>query len=195
VKPYETVRILIVDDEIELRETLAEQLKPLTVQVAAVTYGLEIETAANGREALEKFDTMAFDALMTDINMPGMNGLELLAALRGRGSDVPSIILTAFGDRTRAAEAVRLGCFAFLEKPWKISILRKTVGRALERGLGLRRINGQVESKVDAFSTVDKTRQRQLRTVFRSMLVGDDGAHRNDVCQVPPAKTGTKKPA
>lgn len=191
VDSAETVRILIVDDEAELREILVEQLSDLTVQVGGIRYPIEIETATDGREALEKFKNTNFDTILTDINMPAMNGLELVGALRGAGSDTPSIFLTGFCDKPKAVEAIRLGCFGFLDKPWKVFTLRKMVAGALERGIGLRRINHQVNGKLDEFTKLDKAveideiRERQLRTVFRSMLVGGDGSHRSDVCPVP----------
>jgi CheY-like chemotaxis protein len=193
---HENMKLLIVDDEEELREILVEQLRGLTVQAEGLTYNLDIQTATDGAQALEQFRSIGFDALLTDINMPEMNGLELLGALRGQGSDIPSIVLTGFGDKDKAAEALRLGCFAFLDKPWKAQILRKTVTAALESGFKLRPLNRKVEDRVEHFSSQTDTRQRQLRTVFRSMLVGDDGSHRNDVCQVPNAgRNPRKKPA
>ncbi|CAN5501536.1 hypothetical protein BH10BDE1_BH10BDE1_35080 [soil metagenome] len=187
-----TVRLLIVDDEAELREILAEQLRDLNIVVGGVTYGVEIQEAIDGRDALEKFHETKFDAVLTDINMPEMTGLELLAALRGEGSDIPSIILTGFGDKSKAAEALRLGCFAFMDKPWKGANLRKTVLGALERGVSLRPLNSKVDARVEAYASESESRQRQLRTVFRSMLVGDDGSHRSDVCKVPTDKSNKK---
>ena len=188
----ETVRLLIVDDEAELREILEEQLGDLSIVVAGVTYAVEIRAAIDGCDALKKFHETKFDAVLTDINMPKMTGLELLAALRGEGSDVPSIILTGFGDKSKAAEALRLGCFAFMDKPWKGANLRKTVLGALERGLSLRPLNSKVDARVEPYASESESRQRQLRTVFRSILVGDDGSHRADVCKVPPEKSKKK---
>ncbi len=183
----ETVNLLVVEDEPDLREVLGEQLQGADVEIAGANFKLVVTLAENGRDAIRLFQTRHFDALLTDLTMPEMSGLELLAALRGEGCHIPSIVLTGFGDKSKAAEALRLGCFAFLIKPCQTSHLKKIVRAALERGVAQRSLHRKVEDRINVFNSVSDIRKRQLRTVFRSILI-DDGSHRTDVCQIPDRK-------
>ena len=120
-----TGKLLIVDDEIEIIELLTNVLK------ASVK---EIHTAKNGQEALEKLKTEHFDAVLSDINMPKMDGLNLLKQIRNEGIQIPFVILTAHGDKKLAIEALKLLAYDFLEKPWEDEELITSINRAIRLG-------------------------------------------------------------
>ena len=144
----QAVRILIVDDEVSLRETLQGQLETLPVGPSSfpgnpsgglADVRIDIHHAVDGKQALEKIESMWFDTILTDVDMPEMTGIELLAALRAKGSDVPVVVLTGFGDKGKALEALRLGCYAYLDKPWNADYLRRVMTGGIEQGLSLRK--------------------------------------------------------
>lgn len=122
--------LLIVDDEIELLLLLRELLHSCTHQISI---------ARNGAEAYQMMQTTRYDAVLSDINMPEMNGLELLARIRQDKNFVPFIILSGFGDERRTIEALNNGAMDFLHKPWKQNYLEQVVSRALEIGLEMKR--------------------------------------------------------
>src|SRR5580658_5329546 len=96
-------RILIVDDDPREREYLS----PI---IAALGYA--VETAADGEDALEKLGAQHFDAIITDLNMPRIDGIGLLRSLLERGDRTPAIVLTGFGDMDKAVSIVHeLGAF------------------------------------------------------------------------------------
>jgi two-component system response regulator AtoC len=117
--------VLLVDDEpavlFTLREVLADR-------------GHEPVTAASAREALGKLD--GIDAVVTDLSMPEMTGLELLAAIRERDGSLPVVLLTAHGSEKVAVAAMRAGAYDYATKPFDIDEIVAVVERALEaRGL------------------------------------------------------------
>ena len=116
-------RILIVDDDDAFRETLAETLQSL---------GHETSEAANGADGLSVAQRMRFDAIFLDHRMPGMDGLETLAALQARLPRLPPVVvLTAYASGGNTIEAMRLGAFDHLTKP----IGRAAVVEVLQRAL------------------------------------------------------------
>ena len=106
-----TMKILVVDDEKIKRITLADDL---------ATQGHEVVTAADGEEALEKLAAGRFDVVVTDLKMPKLDGIELLKRIKqGPLADMEVIMMTAYGSIPVAVEAVKLGAFDFLTKPFR----------------------------------------------------------------------------
>src|SRR5450432_3994145 len=103
-----TTRVLLVDDEPTLRRALG---KILTLA------GHQVTTAANGQEALAQIEAATFDVIVSDIRMPGMDGMSLLRAIRARDLDVPVIFLTGSPTIETALEAMEYGAFRYLVKP------------------------------------------------------------------------------
>jgi EAL domain-containing protein (putative c-di-GMP-specific phosphodiesterase class I) len=118
----EANRVLVIDDHPKLLRALA---KILTHAGYAVT------TASDGREALEQLRHGAFDAIVSDIMMPHMTGLELLRAVREQDLDVPVILMTGAPGMESAAEAVEYGAFRYLCKPVETAQLESAVKRAV----------------------------------------------------------------
>src|SRR5258708_19829100 len=105
----QTLRVLIVDDEASQRAGLGG---------IVTAWGMLSDTASDGVEALEKLAKIPVDVILTDLNMPGMDGFELLDKLRIMGDSPPTIVLTAYGSMDSAIKTVHeLGAFWFLEKP------------------------------------------------------------------------------
>jgi DNA-binding NtrC family response regulator len=104
----EQLRILIVDDEEDLVATMAERLALREIQAQAATSGLE---------ALQCMKEREFDALVLDVKMPGIDGLQLMAEIRRKHPDLPVILLTGHGSAADAEKGIRLGAFDYLMKP------------------------------------------------------------------------------
>jgi len=118
-------KILVVDDEESVRFILKHMLE---------TGGYSVETANDGQEALETMKSSRFDMLVTDINMPIMNGLELFNKTRGEFPGLPVIFITAHGKDKIVIEAMKVGLADFIEKPFKMDYVLKTVQEHLSKG-------------------------------------------------------------
>ena len=116
--------ILIVDDEKNIRLTLSQALE---------TLGAEIDTAANGEEALTKLKEKEFGLILLDIRMPGMDGMEVLRRVRQVRPDIRVIMITAYGTIESAVEAMKLGAVDFLQKPFDPEEIRELVLRVADR--------------------------------------------------------------
>lgn len=137
----DSLRVMCVDDELQLREFMEEQLP---------RYGHRVATFADGASALAGLSTQSFDCALVDLNMPGMNGLELMTRLREQFPDLQTILLTGNADLNVAVQAMRLGAFDFLEKPCKLRELETALLRVADK-LSLlrqcRKLERQVESQ------------------------------------------------
>jgi DNA-binding NtrC family response regulator len=102
--------VLVVDDEPAMREMLVSLLEE---------EGIRARPAASAEEALETTRESDFDAVVSDIRMPGRDGIALLAELRQTRPDTPVILMTAFGSIDSAVDAMRSGAFDYITKPFK----------------------------------------------------------------------------
>ncbi|MBF0505546.1 MAG: sigma-54-dependent Fis family transcriptional regulator [Nitrospirae bacterium] len=116
--------VLTVDDEAIVRFALSEKLKER---------GYSVKEACNGRDAVAICTSETIDAVLLDLNMPEMGGIETLHELKKLGIDVPVIIVTAYGDIPTAVKAIKLGAYDFIEKPPQVSKLFVTLERAMEK--------------------------------------------------------------
>ena len=132
-------QILVVDDEPKMRRVLEIMLQKMGHRVLA---------AGNGREALDCFDRNSVDLVITDLRMPEMDGIELLAALRERESAVPVIVITAHGTIETAVTAMKHGACDYLLRPFDIDALELAVQRALE-GAEMVRQNAFLRAEID----------------------------------------------
>ncbi len=130
--------ILIVDDDAETQSLLRDAL-------LKEEYG--VETAADGKIALDMAARQAPDLVISDINMPGLDGLGLLGELRSRGHDMPVILMTAYGSLKTAVDGIRAGAFDYLSKPFIMDDVRLVVHRALEH-TQLSRQNQQLKEQL-----------------------------------------------
>jgi DNA-binding NtrC family response regulator len=116
--------VLLVDDEAEFTSTLAERLE---------MRGLRVETAASGEDALAKARNRAFDAILLDMAMPGMDGVQTLRRLLELNADLQVILLTGRATLGQAVEAMKLGALDLLEKPASIETLVQKIEDAARK--------------------------------------------------------------
>ena len=116
-------RVLVVDDEEAIREVVSTLLE---------AQGYRCTPCSNGKIALDAFGKDSFDLVLSDIVMPEMDGLKLLAQLRSLDPDVPVIMVTAMHDISIALEAIRAGAYDYILKPFEKDQLHLSVRRALE---------------------------------------------------------------
>lgn len=117
-------RVLVVDDEEAARYGISRALANL---------GYELEAAATGLEALEKIGSFRPDVVVSDINMPAMDGLTLLRKLKEIPEPPLVVLITAYGSEAVAMEALRAGAYDYLPKPFEVDELRAIVRNAVER--------------------------------------------------------------
>jgi DNA-binding NtrC family response regulator len=149
----EAKRILIADDEINIRRVLEAILK---------RDGYDVVTAANGEEALAGMGR-GIHTVITDLKMPGLDGMALLKRLTSEHPDVPVVMITAHGSVENAVEAVKLGAFDYVEKPFDQEQIRQIVSKAL---------------RTHALSRRD-ARPEEAKSRGRFRLVGDSPAIRH----------------
>lgn len=114
--------VLLVDDEPEITAVVAEKL---------AAEGYRSVCASSGAEALALLDSTNPDAILTDIKMPGMSGLEMVQEIRKKGIELPCVILTAHFGSENMVSALRIGVTDFLEKPFKLNHLFQVLVRAV----------------------------------------------------------------
>ena len=117
-------RILIIDDEENFRHMLSVILKKERY---------DVETASNGEEGLQKIAVSPFDQILCDIRMPQMDGLEFLSKVQKMGMDAPIIMMSAYGTVDTAIEAMKLGAYDYISKPFKPDEIILTLKKAEER--------------------------------------------------------------
>jgi two-component system response regulator HydG len=121
--PHKKISILVVDDEPSIRESLSGWLKRA---------GYQVDTAADGFTALAKNRETHFDIIIVDVKMPEMDGLTLLQQLKENGSEAGILMMTAHGDIHDAVQAIKLGAYDYLLKPFELEELSFTIGKMVE---------------------------------------------------------------
>jgi DNA-binding NtrC family response regulator len=117
-------RLLVIDDEEDVREMLEFILS---------AEGFEVATVDGGLAAVELARARPFDLAITDMRMPGMNGIETLVALKQRDPSLEVLVVTGYASEQTAAECIRLGAYGYLRKPFEIAELRPLIDGALAR--------------------------------------------------------------
>ena len=167
--------ILVVDDEEMVRSLVTDALTGVDMVV---------DEAPDGARALDVMAQQSYDILLTDVTMPGMSGLELLAHCLRKHPDTIPIIFTGYATLKSARQAIREGAYDYILKPFDLDELREAVRRALERGrliqenVRLRELSGLFEVSEAISSTVG--RDDLLRLILRFALV-QTGATRGSV--------------
>lgn len=117
-------RILIIDDEESFRHMLS---------IILSKEGYEVDTASNGEEALQKVSSLSYDHVLCDIRMPNMDGMEFLKEVRNLGIETTIIMMSAYGTIDIAIEAMKLGAYDYISKPFKPDEIILTLKKAEER--------------------------------------------------------------
>src|SRR5215467_15623628 len=156
-------KILVVDDEQSMTQFLGIVLRK---------EGFQVTTVNSGRDALDKIRMEEFDVVITDIKMPGMDGIQLLQGIKKHDATLPVVIMTAYASQQSAIDAVKLGAFQYLIKNAKNDEIKLIVRNALEmrrvrtenlylkrelkRGHDEKTIVGSSEEMIRVFKMVDK---------------------------------------
>ena len=171
-------RLLLVEDDPSVRRSLAETL---------VEEGFAVSTAASGEEALQRMAEAAPDVVLSDVRMPGLDGVELLTLLRERASDVDVILMTAYHDMPTVARAMREGAFDFLVKPLELDALREV----LQRVVADRRLRRRTPPRKGEEYRLDQLVGHDPRMIGIYKVVGQLAANR--VSALLRGETGTGK--
>ena len=130
-KRDEVFRILIVDDNTDLREILEEYLREEDSQV---------DGASNGKEALVKQSQLPYDLIVTDLNMPEVSGMEMVRRIKQENDVTEFIIITGYASLDTAMEAVKMGAFDYIVKPFRMEELKVVVKNVREK-VALKKLN------------------------------------------------------
>jgi two-component system, NtrC family, response regulator AtoC len=154
-------RILVVDDEENLRLVLRTLLR---------RNGYEVETAASGEEALGLVDSFGPDFVLTDVRMPKMGGLDLLATLKAKGNDATVIVMSAYGNTDLAIEAIKSGAYDYVQKPFKPDEVVLALRKAEEREL-LRRENRALREEIRKEHKFEEilAKSAKMQEIFRTI--------------------------
>jgi DNA-binding NtrC family response regulator len=133
-------KILVVDDELDMLMLLKMMIEDNT--------DYEVETTNNPSEALKLLTDKEYGLVISDLKMPGMDGMELFDALRGIKPDIPVIIITAYGSLGTADEAMKKGIADFITKPFRKDSILFTINRVLELAQ-VQRENIELRKKLD----------------------------------------------
>ncbi|MCC7383982.1 MAG: sigma-54-dependent Fis family transcriptional regulator [Deltaproteobacteria bacterium] len=170
-------RILVVDDH--------ENILSLFTKVLGGSY--MVVTASDGVSALAQILAGAFDVVVSDVRMPGADGFEILKVVKARAPETEVVLMTGFGAIDRAVEAIRLGAYAYIQKPLEPNTLELVVARAVERkrlreqaiclkralegAHGLHRLVGKSESMQEVYALLERAAASDIRV----LLLGETG--------------------
>ncbi len=168
-------KILVIDDERSIRNTLKDVLE---------YEKYEVDLAEEGPEGIERFSQGSYDAVLCDIKMAKMDGIEVLQKLQELSTDVPVIMISGHGNIDTAVDAIKKGAFDFLEKPLDLNRLLITIRNALERGSLISQtkvLKKQVSKKFEivgsskAIKAVKEMIDRVAPTEARVLITGANG--------------------
>jgi two-component system, NtrC family, nitrogen regulation response regulator NtrX len=167
--------ILIIDDEKAIRKTLTEILS---------FEGYKIDEAADGEEGLKKFKEKVFDAVLCDIKMPKIDGIDFLQKAVEINPDVPIIMISGHGNIETAVEAVKKGAYDFIQKPPDLNRLLITIRNAMERNTlvnetkTLKRKAFKVQEMIgesEPIKKIKETIEKVAPTEARVLITGENG--------------------
>src|SRR3990172_1623601 len=183
-----TARILIVEDESLIRWSLRQKLEGLAAHVTDVT---------DGGAALAALEGGVFDLVMLDYRLPAMTGLDILGKIHETDRDIVVIMMTAFSTIESAVDAMKLGAYDYITKPFAMDQLLRTVNSALEttklrrevrelrrhiaHEYGIDSIVGQHQSMLQLFDTIKRVASSGASTLF---LRGESGTGKDLVARV-----------
>ena len=154
-------RILVIDDEENIRLVLKTLLRK---------HGYEVEVADGAEQALASLDAFGPDVILTDVRMPKMGGLDLLATLRAKNVHATVIVMSAYGNVDLALEAIKAGAYDYISKPFKPDEVVLALRKAEEREL-LRRENRALKEQIKKehqFETI-LAKSPQMQDVFKTI--------------------------
>lgn len=157
-------KILIIDDDKLVRKVF---------KMTLMKEGYDIIEAEDGPTGLQLIRSEHPDLTLTDYQMPGMNGIEVLAEIRKSKTNMPVIILTAFGDVVLTIKAIQLGAFDFLEKPVSPDLLRSTIKSALDSVNRSNKLVGVIKKEIPIDTTLEHSilvgKTAKMKDIFKSI--------------------------
>jgi two-component system, sensor histidine kinase and response regulator len=156
-----SLSVLIVDDDQALLEALPEAMR---LRMGGVT----VETADSAATALERMADQDYDAIVTDIRMPGMDGLKLLEEIRTRRPGTPTLIITGHGENELVVHALRGGARDFIQKPIDRDYFVAALYRAIREHVAARRLKERqvaMESWADELERIVEKLEQELRAM------------------------------
>ena len=158
--------LLIVDDEQVIREVLTEKL---------TSSGYHCEVAPNSTEALRKLDNShLFSLVLSDIDMPGMNGMQLLREIKGRNADIDVVMVTGVVDIDTAIQAIRLGASDYITKPFNLDEVVLTVEHTLDKRRLIREnreYQNSLERKVEERTQEVRHKSNEVERLYKELKV------------------------
>ena len=151
-------RILVVDDELSMREFLAILLDG---------EGYLVDQAESAEDALACMDQQRYEMVISDVSMPGLNGIELLSRIKTQSPETAVLLITAFTTAEQAVEAMKLGAYDYIGKPFKVEEVKVLVRKALEkRSLEEenKRLKAEVQERFSFSGLIGKS--KQMREVY-----------------------------
>jgi len=130
-------KVLLIDDEMEFLDTLSERMR---------LRGMNVNTAENAEAAVSAIDDSDYDAIVLDLQMPDMNGIEMLKVIRQSHPDMQVILLTGQATLEAGIEAMKLGAMDFMEKPANIDTLTDKIKKAQAKKMVI--VEKKTEGKV-----------------------------------------------
>jgi len=168
--------VLVVDDEKNYLVVLEDLLQEA---------GYEVATASSGAQAVDIIENMPVDAVLSDIKMPGMSGIELLDAIKALDADLPVILMTAYAEVDQAVNAMKNGALDHIQKPFDNRDIRRAVARGVERRSLIKNIRrleaelgsiwGNIVGKSKAMETVFSLMKRVADTPTTVLISGESG--------------------
>ena len=149
------VQVLLADDEPNLRRVLTAQLE---------RDGYDVFPVSDGRQAVEAFDENHFDLVISDLRMPGLDGMAVLAHVREQSAPPPIILITAHGTVDNAVEALKQGAFDYVTKPFDRTELRNVVAKAVRAGALAKQSASAMRSEHGRYGIIGES--KAIREVF-----------------------------
>jgi two-component system, NtrC family, response regulator PilR len=151
-------KILVVDDELSMREFLAILLEG---------EGYQVDQAESAEEALCFMAQGRYDLVLSDVSMPGLDGIELLARIKAQAPETAVLMITAYTTAEQAVEAMKLGAYDYIGKPFKVEEVKVLVGNALEKRILVqenKRLKAEVQERFSFSGLIGKS--KQMRDVY-----------------------------
>ena len=163
------LRVLVVDDDAALLQALPEALR---LRMSGVT----VDTADSAAAALDRIGGRDYDAIVTDIKMPGMDGLALLTEIRTRLPDTPILMITGHGEQALAIQALRGGAYDFIHKPIDRDQIVGSLHRAMAAHARIRREKNRQLALERCAAELEQIAEQLGRQQARVLIVDDDPA-------------------
>src|SRR5439155_1242606 len=152
-------KLLLIDDEVDVQYSFRRNFGPPE---------FEVSTAASGEEGLKLLPRLKPDLVIMDVRMGGINGLETLRRLRQSDAKLPVIMMTAYGTSQTAIEAMKLGAYDYLLKPFEVPRMKQVILAALKAARDMREVvSNEPRLETEDYDLAIIRRKEQMQNVFK----------------------------